>query len=57
MSECEIASVINMSEPTRSMQRGELIAPEPEKRGLYDVADGVASTMFFLMIKERESTD
>jgi hypothetical protein len=36
------------------MQR-RLIAPEPEKRGLYDVADGVASTMFFLMIKERES--
>jgi len=58
MSECEIASVINMSEPTPLDAAGENWSRRSLKKGgLYDVADGVASTMFFLMIKERESTD
>lgn len=44
------------------MQRGRIDRAGPWKKGMLydvagDVADGVASTMLFLMIKERESTD
>lgn len=62
MSECEIASVINMSEPTPLDAAGENWSRRATEKGMLydvagDVADGVASTMLFLMIKERESTD
>jgi hypothetical protein len=40
------------------MQRGRIDRAGAWKKGMfYDVADGVANTMLFLMIKERESTD
>lgn len=58
MSECEIASVINMSEPTPLDAAGENWSRRAlEKRDALWRPDGVASTMLFLMIKERESTD
>ena len=44
------------------MQQGRIDRAGPWKKGMLydvagDVADDVASTMLFLMIKERESTD